>query len=208
MSLFPAAVSGTCPTDARTLGYFAGLARRFGTHTWYPPARYPTWYPRREAPYTDTCIIGHSPRPSGDERVLPRSVRAPTTHLVVREHLGKPFWEAKFREEGRQVKRRIGAAWLVRAGSTEAKPNGKVYKGEQWVQRRGRPPAGAFSYDGAVAAVPTLLSTYGRERAERAAAADAARREAERPRSFQRARPGLARMAGPQRDQGIDPCRI
>jgi hypothetical protein len=51
--------------------------------------------------------------------------------LVIREHKGKVFYEAKWRDAtGRQVKRRVGEAWLsetppahgghVAAGSTAA----------------------------------------------------------------------------------------
>ena len=38
----------------------------------------------------------------------------PSATIVVREHLGRPFYEAKFRYGGRQVKRRIEPAWLDR----------------------------------------------------------------------------------------------
>jgi hypothetical protein len=40
----------------------------------------------------------------------------PSATIVVREHRGRPFYEAKFRHEGQQVKRRIGPAWLVPIG--------------------------------------------------------------------------------------------
>jgi len=30
---------------------------------------------------------------------------------VEKSHRGQPFYEAKFRHQGRQVKRRIGSAW-------------------------------------------------------------------------------------------------
>lgn len=36
-------------------------------------------------------------------------VTKPTPALIVREYRGRPFYEAKFRYERRQVKRRIGA---------------------------------------------------------------------------------------------------
>jgi integrase len=51
----------------------------------------------------------------------------PTASLVVREHNGQPFYEAKFRYQGQQVKRRIGRAWLTRNETTNA-----------WVHRHGR----------------------------------------------------------------------
>jgi len=66
--------------------------------------------------------------------VLPE--QQPAAALVVREHKGVPFYEAKFRIAGRQVKRRIGEAWLER--------------GEQgWQPRRGRVKAGFFDDRGA-----------------------------------------------------------
>ena len=38
--------------------------------------------------------------------------------LVIREHNGKVFYEAKWRDAtGRQVKRRVGEAWLERDAS-------------------------------------------------------------------------------------------
>ena len=38
----------------------------------------------------------------------------PNANIIIREHGGQPFYEAKFRHVGRQVKRRIGPAWLER----------------------------------------------------------------------------------------------
>jgi hypothetical protein len=57
----------------------------------------------------------------------------PSATIVVREHRGHPFYEAKFRHEGRQVKRRIGSAWLERDPETSG-----------WRRRRGRVPDDAF----------------------------------------------------------------
>jgi integrase len=57
----------------------------------------------------------------------------PSATIVVREHRGHPFYEAKFRHEGRQVKRRIGPAWLERDPETSG-----------WRRRRGRVPDDAF----------------------------------------------------------------
>jgi integrase len=108
----------------------------------------------------------------------------PATHLVVREYEGRPFWEAKFRDGARQVKRRLGPAWLVRPESAQAKPNGLTYKRGQWVQRRGRPVDGALSHHDAVALVPGLVDAYLHNRAQILAVADAKRLEAERPRTF------------------------
>lgn len=108
----------------------------------------------------------------------------PTAHLVVREYDGRPFWEAKFREGTRQVKRRLGSAWLARPGSPQAKPNGITYKGGEWVQRRGRPVDRALTYDDAVGLIPGLVDSYLQIQAQAAEAADAQQKEAERPRTF------------------------
>ncbi|MCW3040130.1 MAG: site-specific integrase [Solirubrobacterales bacterium] len=59
---------------------------------------------------------------------VPRSV------LLIRDHNGSPFYEVKWHspaQSGRQVKRRLGPAWLDRDPS-----------GEGWVKRRGRVVAG------------------------------------------------------------------
>ena len=43
--------------------------------------------------------------------------------LVIREHKGKVFYEAKWRDAtGRQVKRRVGQAWLERDASGKWRP--------------------------------------------------------------------------------------
>lgn len=73
----------------------------------------------------------------------------PTASLVVREQGGQPFYEAKFRYEGRQVKRRIGPAWLTRDKSSGA-----------WRPRRGRVPEGAFDQRRAHVAAAKLVRSY------------------------------------------------
>lgn len=105
-------------------------------------------------------------------------------NVVVADNFGSPYWEAKFRRQGRQVKRRIGPAWLVRSGSPDAKPNGKSYKRGEWIQRRGRPLGGALTHDEAAARVPALVAAYEQRLAEVAAKAHAERVEAARPRAF------------------------
>lgn len=42
------------------------------------------------------------------------SVPNPKASIVVREHGGRPFYEAFWRVQRKQVKRRIGPAWLER----------------------------------------------------------------------------------------------
>jgi hypothetical protein len=109
---------------------------------------------------------------------------APTTHLLVRNDCGPPYWEVKFRDDGRQVKRRVGPAWVARPGSHQAQPNGKTYGDGAWIQRRGRPLGNALSYDEAITMVPGLVNAYRRDRAEVVNAAEAARVQAVRPRTF------------------------
>lgn len=60
------------------------------------------------------------------------TVPQPVPALIVREHNGEPFYEAKFRHQGRQVKRRVGPAWLDRD------------RDGGWRPRRGRVPQGFF----------------------------------------------------------------
>jgi hypothetical protein len=61
------------------------------------------------------------------------SAAEPSATIVVREHQGHPFFEAKFRYRGQQVKRRIGPAWLEHDPASG-----------EWRRRRGRVPPGAF----------------------------------------------------------------
>lgn len=72
----------------------------------------------------------------------------PSPSLVIREHNGRPFYEAKFRHGGRQVKRRIGAAWLERddAGT--------------WRRRRGRVPDDAFDERRAHASAAAIVAAF------------------------------------------------
>jgi len=79
----------------------------------------------------------------------------PAASLIVREHNGRPFYEAKFRYGGTQVKRRIGPAWLERDGMG-------------WRRRRGRVPEGAFDERRAHAAAAAIVAAYtDEERRER-----------------------------------------
>jgi integrase len=88
-------------------------------------------------------------------------MQGPSPSLVVREHNGQPFYEAKFRYAGRQVKRRIGPAWLERDH-------------EGWRKRHGRVPDGAFDERRAHAAAAGIVAAY------LADAADEVRRGRER----------------------------
>lgn len=79
---------------------------------------------------------------------LGNSIRpAPTASLQVREHAGRLFYEAVFRHEGRQVKRRVGPAWI------EDSPDG-------WQRRRGRVPEGHFDERRAHVAAAGIVGEY------------------------------------------------
>jgi len=83
----------------------------------------------------------------------------PVPALVVREHDGHPFYEAKFRYGGRQVKRRVGPAWLIRSAAADA----------DWDSRPGRVPEGSFDERRADVRAAELVAAYVRDR-ERGAA--------------------------------------
>jgi hypothetical protein len=70
----------------------------------------PTWYPRDKLALSTDAEV---PRTSGDRRgttpeMSPMSASNPTASIIVREQRGQPFYEAKFRYGGRQIKRRVG----------------------------------------------------------------------------------------------------
>jgi integrase len=79
----------------------------------------------------------------------------PTANLIIRDHDGRPFYEAKFRHNGRQVKRRIGPAWLERDHATGA-----------WTRRRGRPAEGAYDERAAIVAADKLVAAHVAEAAD------------------------------------------
>ena len=79
----------------------------------------------------------------------------PSATIVVREHHGHPFYEAKFRHRGRQVKRRIGPAWLDRDQASGG-----------WTRRRGRVPVGAFDEPRAHVAAAQQVTQYAADAAE------------------------------------------
>ncbi|HEX4115161.1 MAG TPA: site-specific integrase [Solirubrobacteraceae bacterium] len=91
------------------------------------------------------------------------SASNPTASIIVREQRGQPFYEAKFRYCGRQIKRRIGPAWL------ERDPDG-----DGWRRHRGRAAEGAYDERAAHVAAAQLVSEYVAE------AADLERAERER----------------------------
>src|SRR5271155_3548263 len=73
----------------------------------------------------------------------------PSASIVVVEQRGGVYFEAKFRYQGRQVKRRIGTAWLERDPAT----NG-------WRPHRGRVPAGTYDVRRAHVAAAEIVSAY------------------------------------------------
>ncbi len=73
----------------------------------------------------------------------------PTGALVVRLDVnGQPFFDAKWRRGGRQLKRRIGPAWL------DPGPDGG------WVPRRGRVPDGWFDHKRATVRMAELVDEH------------------------------------------------
>ena len=58
----------------------------------------------------------------------------PSATVITREHRRQAFYEAKFRHCGRQVKRRVGPAWLDRDPNT----------GKWDLRRKGRVPDGHY----------------------------------------------------------------
>lgn len=79
----------------------------------------------------------------------------PTASLVIREHRDEPFYEAKFRHAGRQVKRRLGPAWLTRDDPSDG-----------WCRRRGRVADGYLDERRAHVAAAEAVERYVTETAE------------------------------------------
>jgi len=73
----------------------------------------------------------------------------PKASIVIREYRGKPFYEAFWRLHRKQVKRRIGPAWL------ERDPNGAG-----WRKRRGRVPNGFYDDRSAHVEAARLVAEY------------------------------------------------
>jgi len=79
----------------------------------------------------------------------------PTGALVVAKSSDGPVYEAKWRRAGRQIKRRVGPAWLERA------PDGK-----DWCPRRGRVPDGYLDEKRATVRMAEMIAEH--EQQERA----------------------------------------
>ncbi len=82
-------------------------------------------------------------------------VSNPTASIVIREHGGRPFYEAKFRHRGRQVKRRVGPAWLEHDPETGG-----------WRRHRGRVAEGVYDESGAHVRAAQLVEEYVTEAAD------------------------------------------
>src|SRR3954469_10063004 len=92
------------------------------------------------------------------------ATRLPTGSLVVRIGAGgAPFYEAKWRHDGRQVKRRVGPAWVVRA------------RAGVWHRRRGRGPDGWYGEKRATVRMAELVAEHVDEVERRAREAEAER---------------------------------
>ena len=73
----------------------------------------------------------------------------PTGALVVVGRADRPVYEAKWRRAGRQVKRRVGPAWLERAANDSG-----------WVTRRGRLAEGYFDEKRATVRMAELIAEH------------------------------------------------
>lgn len=124
---------------------------------WYPLKWYPhriSWYPHPVA-----STLGAT-RSSNEARIGVASSPA----ITVREGRdGTPFYEAKWRADGSQIKRRLGRAWLVRDG-------------EGWRKRPGRTPPGWLDERSAHVAAAEMVARVALDR--ELAARDLARRDA------------------------------
>ena len=73
----------------------------------------------------------------------------PSAAIVIRPHGDQVFYEAKFRHDGTQIKRRIGPAWLDRDPETG-----------ELVRRRGRVADGFYDERRAHVAAADIVAQY------------------------------------------------
>lgn len=90
--------------------------------------------------------------------------RQPTATLLVVEREHGPVYYAKWRQDGRQVKRRLGPAWIERGDQEEAGARRRT-RHAGWIKRRGRPADGCLSEDAALALIATVRAAYEAEQA-------------------------------------------
>ena len=88
--------------------------------------------------------------------------RQPTGALVVVERSDGPVFEAKWRRGGRQVKRRVGPAWLEHGAGRQG-----------WCPRRGRMPDGFLDEKRATVRMAELIAEHDAARARDRSAASA-----------------------------------
>ncbi len=101
----------------------------------------------------------------------------PTATLLVVEREEGPVYYAKWREEGWQIKRRLGPAWIERGAAARAGERRRT-RHAGWVKRRGRPAEGHLSEDAALALISTVIAERAAEKArERERRARAQERE-------------------------------
>jgi hypothetical protein len=87
--------------------------------------------------------------------------------LFVVERDGGPVYYAKWRHEGRQIKRRIGPAWVERGDSAAAGRRATRHPG--WIKRRGRAAEGVLTEDAALASVCEIVGEWDAEQARQRA---------------------------------------
>jgi integrase len=88
--------------------------------------------------------------------------------LVVRVRSdGEPTYEAKWRVDGRQVKRRLGPAWIERGDASSAGVRRRT-RHPGWIKRRGRPPEGWLTEDAAVQLMAQAIRAWVEEQAQEA----------------------------------------
>lgn len=110
----------------------------------------PTWYPMLDCMLDEIEIpLRECRRQGSTTRGNSMPVAHPTANLIVREYDGRPFYEAKFRHQGRQIKRRIGPAWLERDPDTDG-----------WRRHRGRVAEGSYDERGAHVRAALLVDEY------------------------------------------------
>jgi integrase len=99
----------------------------------------------------------------------------PRANLLVVEREDGPVYYAKWRHDGRQMKRRVGRAWIVRGNAGEEERRRTRHDG--WIKRRGRVGEGYLCEDEAVALIPALIAEH---EADRKRACEEQLREEER----------------------------
>jgi hypothetical protein len=99
----------------------------------------------------------------------------PRANLLVVEREDGHAYYAKWRHDGRQVKRRIGPAWIVRGDA--AKAGRRRTRHDGWIKRRGNVGESYLCEDEAVALIPGLIAEH---EAEQKRASDKWAKEAER----------------------------